>query len=76
MLNKKERVKIRNNLKKIREKNGLTQIELSKILKISIRHYQAIENGERIGSIAIWDKLEDLFNIPQRQLRELNNSSK
>ena len=63
-------------LKNERLKNELTQKEIALKLGISERYYQAIELGSQQGSIAIWDKLEDLFNIPQRQLRELNNSSK
>ena len=63
-------------LKNQRLKNELTQKEIALKLGISERYYQAIELGSQQGSIAIWDKLEDLFNIPQRQLRELNNSSK
>lgn len=48
----------------------LTQKELANILNVSERHYQNIEYGIRKGSFDIWDKLEDLFQIPQRQLRE------
>lgn len=62
-------------LKNQRLKKQLTQKELARQLNISERHYQAIELGTRQGSIAVWDKLEDIFNIPQRQLRELNKSS-
>ena len=65
---------MRNLLKKSRLKKQLTQKELAKVLKISERHYQAIELGARQGSIRIWDKLEDLFGISQRQLRETNKS--
>lgn len=61
---------LRNNLINARKDKGLTQLEVSKILNISDRHYQNIEYGTRQGSIDIWDKLEDLFQIPQRQLRE------
>ena len=32
--------------------------------------YQQIERGTRIGKIEMWDKLEDLFKIHQRTLRE------
>ena len=62
-------------LKNERLKKELTQKELAKQLNISERYYQAIELGEQQGSIAVWDKLEDIFNIPQRQLRKLNKSS-
>lgn len=61
---------MRQNLMNERKKNNLTQREVAKILYISVTHYQNIEYGTRQGSIQIWDKLEDLFKIPQRQLRE------
>ena len=67
-------MKIRYNLKKERLKKQLTQKELAKLLNVSTSHYQAIELGARQGSIRIWDKLEDLFCISQRQLRETNKS--
>ena len=63
-------------LKNQRLKKQLTQKELARQLNISTNHYQAIELGKQQGSIAVWDKLEDIFNIPQRQLRELNKYSK
>ena len=31
--------------------------------------YQRIEAGTRKGDIELWDALEDLFKVPQRQLR-------
>ncbi len=74
MLIKKERAIIRTNLKKARKDNNLTQAELAKLLGIATNHYQAIELGTRTGSIALWDKLEDLFGIHQRQLRNTENT--
>ena len=38
-------------------------------LNTSLRHYKAIESGERLGSIQIWDMLEDILNVNQRILR-------
>lgn len=70
----KERVKIRTLLKTKRQNKGLTQAEVAKYLGIATNSYQAIELGIRQGSIAVWDKLEDLFEIPQRQLRETSPS--
>lgn len=61
---------MRNNLIKARKDKNLTQSQIAKYLKISERHYQNIEYGIRKGSFEVWDKLEDLFKIPQRQLRE------
>lgn len=48
----------------------MTQNKMADHLFINYRHYQAIERGERLGSIELWDKLEDFFNINQRVLRE------
>lgn len=60
----------RDNLKKARQKAGLTQKEVAEYLHISERQYQYIESGKRIGKIEYWDKLEDLFNVHQRILRK------
>ena len=61
---------MRDNLKKARQNHGLTQRATAEILHISERMYKFIESGERIGSIELWDALEDLFGIHQRILRQ------
>lgn len=61
---------MRENLKKARKEAGLTQKQVAEKLGISEIGYRQIESGKRIGSIKIWDALEDLFNLPQRKLRE------
>lgn len=62
---------MRENLKKARLEKEMTQKQVSEYLNIAERYYKQIEYGERLGSIAIWDSLEDLFNIHQRKLREI-----
>lgn len=62
----------RETLKKARKDAGMTQRQVAEYLAVGERHYKKIESGEIIGSIALWDKLEDLFNIHQRKLRELS----
>lgn len=57
-------------LKEARQEAGMTQQQMAEQLEVDIRHYKAIESGERLGSIQIWDKLEDIFEISQRVLRE------
>ncbi len=47
----------------------MTQKEVAEYLGIGERRYQDIEYGKTLGSIKHWDALEDLFQIPQRQLR-------
>ena len=62
---------MRNNLKEARRKAGMTQKDVANYLRISEIGYRQIESGKRIGSIKTWDDLEDLFDIPQRKLREM-----
>jgi len=40
-------------------------------LCVGLRHYKKIESGETLGSIDLWDKLEDITGIHQRILREI-----
>ena len=58
------------NLINARKKAGYTQVELADLLYISSVHYRYIEYGLSDGRIDMWDKLEDLFGIHQRVLRE------
>ena len=60
---------MRENLKKARQCAGLTQQQMADKLGINLRHYKALESGERLGSIQVWDNLEDLLHINQRILR-------
>lgn len=62
----------RKNLKEARQRAGLTQQQVADYLKIGLRYYKSLESGERLGSIEYWDKLEDLFKIHQRKLREIS----
>ena len=61
----------RENLKEARQKAGMTQKQVAEYLGITSRAYQHIENGNYLGKIEHWDKLEDLFCIHQRELRKL-----
>jgi len=61
---------MRKNLQAARKAAGLTQQEMADRLGIGLRHYKKIESGETLGSIEIWDELEDLFSVHQRVLRE------
>lgn len=62
----------RENLKKARQAAGITQQQMADRLGISLRYYQNIEAGDRIGDFEIWDSLEDITGIHQRRLRELS----
>lgn len=57
-------------LKEARRKAGMTQQQAADKLEIGLRYYKAIESGERLGAIQLWDKLEDMLAVNQRVLRE------
>lgn len=61
---------MRLNLQAARKAKGLTQQTVADYLGINIRYYKAIETGDKLGAIWIWDKLEDLLETNQRVLRE------
>lgn len=63
---------MRDNLKKARQEAGMTQKQVAEHLHITERYYQSLEYGNRVGRIEIWDRLEDLFNVHQRVLREIS----
>ena len=56
-------------LQKYRIEHGLTQKNVADYLGITENAYQRLEYGTRTGCISSWDKLEDLFHVPQRELR-------
>ena len=61
---------MRQNLKHARLAHHMTQQQMADKLGIHERYYKALESGERLGGIPLWDKLEDMFNVNQRVLRE------
>ena len=63
---------MRKNLKAARNAASLTQQQIADKLGIGLRHYKKIESGETLGSVPLWDDLEDLLNVNQRVLREMN----
>lgn len=58
-------------LKNARIAKGLTQQQMADELDIGLRYYKSLESGERLGSIDIWDRLEDITGIHQRVLLSL-----
>ena len=63
---------MRTNLQAARRVKGLTQEQVAKILDVGLRHYKKIEAGDTLGSIPLWDTLEDLLCVNQRVLREIH----
>ena len=60
-------------LKNARQQAGMTQKLAAAYLEISERYYKQIEAGQRTGDFELWDKLEDLFSVHQRKLREISD---
>jgi len=65
---------MRTNLKNARKEHKITQGNVAEHLGVTLRYYQKIESGEMLGSISLWDSLEDLFCINQRLLREISEN--
>ena len=63
---------MRENLKNARKAAGMTQQQMADKLGIGLRHYKKIESGETLGSIALWDDMEDILETNQRVLREIH----
>ena len=53
---------MRTNLINERKKKKLTQAEVAEILGVTTRQYQALEAGTSKGSVAVWERLKDLFH--------------
>ena len=50
----------------------MTQQQVADYLGISLRYYQNLEVGDRTGDFELWDALEDLFSVHQRELRQIH----
>ena len=58
------------NLRRLRKEKGWTQGDVAKIVGVTKTAIHDIETGKRQGSIPVWDALEDLFGVSQRELRD------
>ena len=63
---------MRKNLQTARKAAGLTQQAMADKLIVGLRHYKKIESGETLGSVPLWDDLEDILGVNQRVLREIH----
>ena len=62
---------MRKQLKQARRGKGFSQQQMANMLDITLRYYKKIEGGQAAGSISVWDALEDLLGVNQRELRGL-----
>jgi len=56
------------NLKEIRKKNGLSQLEASKNLNITSDYLSMLENGKRTCSIKLVNSLAKLYKVPPEKI--------
>ena len=55
---RKVRGEVRQNLRKARKRNGLTQNDIARLLNITVRQYGAIETGASNGSVKVWQEIK------------------
>lgn len=65
----------REKLRDARKRASMTQQQVADKLGISLRYYCHIEKGTRNGDFEIWDELEDMFSIHQRELRQCDREA-
>lgn len=58
-------------LNKTRKEMGISATQMANILGITRRYYLKIESGDRMGTPTLWDAIEDVIGINQRELRQL-----
>ena len=63
---------MREKLREARKGAKMTQQQVADRLGICLRYYKKIEAGETVGSVEIWDAMEDMFSVHQRVLREIH----
>ena len=63
---------MKNKVRELRAAAGMTQQAMADKLGVGLRHYKKIECGETLGSVPLWDELEDVLGVNQRVLREIH----
>ena len=66
---------VRDNLRSARLAAHMTQQQVADRLGISLRYYCHIEAGTRNGDFQLWDELEDVFSVHQRELRRITQEA-
>jgi transcriptional regulator with XRE-family HTH domain len=61
---------MRTNLLKMRLKKGLTQEALGRLIGVSGALISLLESGSTVGSVRVWDSLEDILGMSQQKLRK------
>lgn len=67
---------MRRKLRTLRKARKLTIKQVADAIGVTPRMYVYIEQGKRNPSLAVANKLEDIFSIPQRELLVLDSEDK
>lgn len=59
---------MRTNLKLLRVKHELSQLQMAEKLGVGRTTYVAIEKGQRDGSMGFWQTVQNVFNIPDAEM--------
>lgn len=54
---------------------GWSQRHLASVVGVSRQTITNLENGSRLGSVTLWDRLEAIFGVPQQWLRRDETAS-
>lgn len=64
-------VKTRRALRLLRYAKELNQSDMARLLNVERTTYAAIERGERDGSYKFWERLQQVFGIPDADMWSL-----
>lgn len=63
-------------LKIFRARYGLTQADMAEKMGWSRQYYAKTENGRSLGSVSFWIKMQNAFEIPDREMWPLVKGTK
>lgn len=67
---------VNRSLKIFRARYGLTQADMAERMGWSRQYYAKTENGRSAGSITFWIRLQNAFEIPDREMWSLVKGTK
>lgn len=66
----------RSHLIAFRVEQNLTQTQMAKLCKVSLRTYHAIENCKADGKLKFWELLQKIFNLTGEKICFLQEKQK
>lgn len=66
---------VRMKLKMFRISNNLSQQEIADALGVPRQTYSMVERGQRRGSISMWSKIQETFNVSDSDMLKMHGCS-